>query len=131
MKMKKTVSVLLILVMLLGVLASCGGKGDPLDGLNGKDAAKLLLANERLDSNLLKESDGIFVSGAEAFKNLSLLADANMVRYKACLLFSRPLKSCTRLQRALMMIPKILHASMQVLYVQVTNSLQAVKNSIR
>lgn len=79
--MKKTVSVLLILVLLLGVLVSCGGKGDPLDGLNGKDAAKLLLANERLDSNLLKESDGIFVSGAEAFKNLSLLADANMVRY--------------------------------------------------
>ena len=85
--MKKTIALLLILALMLGALAGCRDKdkdGDSessVSAIGGRDAIRLLLASERLDAATLKDSEGIFVSGAAAFDRLYLTADANLPRY--------------------------------------------------
>ena len=48
-------------------------------GLSGADVAKLLLANERLNSQLLKNEGDIFENGAQVFRNLAETAEENLV----------------------------------------------------
>ena len=62
--MKKFITLLLTLVMLLSLLVGCRGFTLP-EGLSGSDAAKLLLANERLNAQLLKTEGDIFENGVE------------------------------------------------------------------
>lgn len=82
--MKKLIVFVLIACLLLPVLASCGGSGsggsggagdltDLPDWMSGKDAAMLLLANERLNAALLKNDGNIFEDGAEVLYNLATL----------------------------------------------------------
>ena len=60
--MKKLISILCVTVMLLTTVAGCVKPGT-LEGLNGREAASILLARERLQSHLLKTEDNIFSSG--------------------------------------------------------------------
>lgn len=55
----------------------------PVTVLNGIETAKLILANERLNSQLFKNTDSLFESGAKAFANLSKTADENMAKFSA------------------------------------------------
>ncbi len=63
-----------------------GGEG-PLvlttlpEGMSGKDAASLILANQRLNSQLLKNSGNIFEDGAEVLTNLSYMAASSLANY--------------------------------------------------
>jgi len=89
--MKKIFSVFLIFVLLVSVLTGCSGNGGiggiggdgngsavlP-EGMLGVDAAKLLLANERLDAQLLKNEGDIFENGAQVMRNLSRIAKDNL-----------------------------------------------------
>ena len=47
----------------------------------GTEAAKLLLAQERLDSQLLKNDGDIFENGSKVFRNLANIARDNLVKY--------------------------------------------------
>ena len=92
--MKKLVSLLVLLCLLLGALASCnfglgkdpdgdnGGKGEGItsipEGMTGKDILKLLLANERLGGKIINDTDGIFKGGKEAYARLKSEAVKNL-----------------------------------------------------
>ncbi len=84
--MKRILSILVILTLLVTCMVSCKKDKetlpevipDLLGGLNGTDAIKLLLASERLDSQLLKNEGDIFESGVEAMTTLSSRAKANL-----------------------------------------------------
>ena len=97
--MKKILALLLMITVITGMLAGCGKKGGSEtgdeglngdnnggigevtvlpEGLSGIDAAKLILANERLNSQLFKDTDSLFASGATAFANLYDIAEQNM-----------------------------------------------------
>lgn len=72
--MKKITALLVVLTLMLSVLAGCrrtDNDGGLPDGMSGKDAAKLILANERLNSQLLKNSGNIFAGGADVLRTLS------------------------------------------------------------
>ena len=95
MKKTKTIKPLLAL-SLLALLVSCGGNdaqtspsepniqqpsnpghrpstpNDPVEVRvdNGTEAAKILLANERLDSSVLEDSNGLFTKGKKAFSKI-------------------------------------------------------------
>lgn len=75
--MKKFITLLLTLVMLLSLLVGCRGFTLP-EGLSGSDAAKLLLANERLNAQLLKTEGDIFENGVEVMNNLAATALSNL-----------------------------------------------------
>ncbi len=75
--MKKIIVFILTLTLLTTTLIGCGNQR-LLDGMNGRDAAKLLLANERLDSQLLKNNGNIFENGVEVMNNLATTAINNM-----------------------------------------------------
>lgn len=92
--MKKLLSLFMIFTMLLTILAGCkkndvkDGTGDtPItddgaftmpEGLSGNDVIKLLLASQRLDSELLKAEGDIFENGVEVMKTLASRAMANL-----------------------------------------------------
>ncbi|MBE6694077.1 MAG: hypothetical protein E7589_04865 [Ruminococcaceae bacterium] len=75
--MRKIISLALVFVVLASLLAGCGGGALP-DGMSGSDAARLLLANERLDAQLLKTEGDIFENGVEVMNNLAKTAIANL-----------------------------------------------------
>ena len=78
-KLTKTlISFILCGCVLFGLI---GCNKDSEYELNGIDTAKLLLANERLDSQVFKSSDSILISGKSVFDNLYSLAEENMVKY--------------------------------------------------
>ncbi|MBR2975051.1 MAG: hypothetical protein IKC47_04850 [Clostridia bacterium] len=68
--MKKLLSLLIVLVMVIALLTGCGGQA-----ATGTDLAKLMLANQRLNAQLLKNDGDIFQSGAQTLTTL-----ANQVR---------------------------------------------------
>ena len=78
--MKKIISLLLLLTLLVSIFVGCdnsnnddkgNGGGTLPRGMSGTDAAKLLLANERLDGTLLQADGSIFVDGVEVMNNLA------------------------------------------------------------
>ncbi len=71
--MKKIIALFVILTLALSVLASCGDRVVTTlpEGMSGKDAASLILANERLNSQLLKNSNNIFEDGSETLMDLA------------------------------------------------------------
>lgn len=94
--MKKITALLLVIAIIAVTLISCGKKQADADakhsdeasakaelpkGINGIDASKLILANERLNSQLFKNTDSLFDSGATAFATLYNIADQNMIKY--------------------------------------------------
>ena len=96
--MKKLITLLILFAMLLSLLASCAEKKREDDDeeeksnkkvvgvlpkeLSGTEAAKLLLAKERLNANLLKREGNIFDQGVQVMNNLADTAVANLgVRY--------------------------------------------------
>ena len=65
--MKKIISILVIVCMLATMalsLVSCGGTVGSRKGIRGTEAAKLLLADERLDTQLLASSIDVGLSGS-------------------------------------------------------------------
>ncbi|MBE6652405.1 MAG: hypothetical protein E7610_03185 [Ruminococcaceae bacterium] len=92
--MKKFFVWMLACVLAVLPLAGCslgGGLGD----LSGTDAAKLLLAQERLDSALLKQDGDIFENGAKILRSLSGIAKQNLVAPVACSADATPLAAET------------------------------------
>ena len=73
--MKKFLCFLIVCVILLSTLAGCGGADI---GLSGTDMAKRLLAEERLNSALLKNKGDIFENGIKVMRNLADIATANL-----------------------------------------------------
>lgn len=51
------------------------------EGMSGKEAASLILANQRLNSQILKNSGNIFEDGAEVLTNLSYMAASSLANY--------------------------------------------------
>ena len=106
MKCKRFFAALLALLLLCGTLAACQKPqpgpgtppddpdkyGDPTkpgddkvittlpDGMSGTEAAKLILAGERLNAQLLKDSDNIFATGEAALENLAAKAKKNLAK---------------------------------------------------
>lgn len=106
---KKIIALLLALTLCFGILASCnsggtgslgneggsgevgGGSGDgggdalPLgglpEGMDGKTAASLILANERLNSQLLNNSQNIFDEGVNTLTALARQASESIAKY--------------------------------------------------
>ena len=103
---KKIIALFLALTLSLGMLASCGDSkgennsastdssgeigdngGDTLplgglpEGMDGKTAASLLLANERLNAQLLNNSQNIFDEGVETLTALARQASASIAKY--------------------------------------------------
>ncbi len=71
--------------MIVSLLVGCGGgtlpgetSGTLPEGMSGSDAAKLLLANERLNAQLLKTDGDIFENGVEVMNNLAKTAIDNL-----------------------------------------------------
>lgn len=75
--MKKILCLLIVCVILLSTLAGCGGNGADMV-INGTDTAKRLLAEERLNSDLLKNKGDIFENGVRVMRNLADIAMANL-----------------------------------------------------
>ena len=65
--MKKTK---LLALLVLPFVVSCNVNGKTPKVENGTEAAKILLANERLDSTVLQQSDGLFTKGKQAFSKI-------------------------------------------------------------
>ena len=74
--MKKSIVLLLVCTITVSLLAGCGSS-TMHGGITGSDAAKILLANERLDAQLLKTEGDIFENGVEVMNNLAKTAIAN------------------------------------------------------
>ena len=83
--MKKITALLLMLALAIGILAGCNDPVPPAgeepeipgaesptipEGLTGADVAKILLAGERLDGEMI-DGSGLFANGAEVFSNLA------------------------------------------------------------
>lgn len=71
--MKRIIALLIVVTVMLASLAGCKKNyEDSLpEGMNGKEAASLILANERLNAQLLKNSGNIFDGGSETLMNLA------------------------------------------------------------
>ncbi|MBE6594717.1 MAG: hypothetical protein E7644_02840 [Ruminococcaceae bacterium] len=106
MKCKRFFAALLALLLLCGTLAACQKPqpapgtppddpdkyGDPSnpggdkvittlpEGMSGSEAARLILASERLNAQLLKDSDNIFVAGGAALESLAAKAKENLAK---------------------------------------------------
>lgn len=82
--MKKIISLTLGLVMMASLLVGCNGgastgeANNSLKEINGSDAVRLLLANERLNAQLLKTEGDIFENGVEVLNNLARIANDNL-----------------------------------------------------
>jgi len=78
--MKKVIATVMILTLMLSFLASCGDKVMTTlpEGMSGKEAASLMLAKERLNSQLLHNSGNIFESGSETLANLAEIASVSL-----------------------------------------------------
>ncbi len=88
--MKKYLSLIMASLMLLMLLSGCVGCSNPdgsgngnsiftlPDWMSGSDAAKLLLAGQRLDSQLLKNDGNIFDNGADVMRGLAQKAKDNL-----------------------------------------------------
>ena len=82
--MKKTISLALVLVVIASLLAGCGGilpggvDGSLPEGMSINDAVRILLANERLDAQLLQTDGDIFENGVEVMNNLAKTANDNL-----------------------------------------------------
>ena len=87
--MKKVLCLLLVTLLLTSTLVGCSGgnmfdiiSGDDigklLETMSGSDVAKLLLANERLDAQLLKTEGDLFENGVEVMNNLAKTAMENL-----------------------------------------------------
>ena len=82
--MKKIISLTLGLVMMASLLVGCNGGASTgeanksLKEINGSDAVRLLLANERLNAQLLKTEGDIFENGVEVLNNLARIANDNL-----------------------------------------------------
>ena len=76
--MKKLLTSLLALVIALTPLVGCKTKGNDRQSVAGKEAARLLLAEERLNAGLLKKDGDIFDKGVEAMNTLSDRAIENL-----------------------------------------------------
>ncbi|MBQ9132628.1 MAG: hypothetical protein IJX62_09205, partial [Clostridia bacterium] len=50
------------------------------EGMSGTEAIRLMLANERLNSQLLKDSENIFNTGSQVFQELAAKAKENLVK---------------------------------------------------
>ena len=78
--MKKLLALILACILSFGVLTACGD--DPIDEnadqVLGLDAVRLLLAGERLDSELLKNNEDIFGNGADDLRSLAYIAQENL-----------------------------------------------------
>ena len=74
--MKKIISLALVLVMSTSLLVGCGNTLPKK--ISGSDTAKLLLANERLNAQLLKTEGDIFENGVEVMNNLAKTAKENL-----------------------------------------------------
>lgn len=79
--MKRWISLIVAVFMMLTLLVGCKGPSSDTDLpgplLKGAEAAKLLLAGERLDAQLLKNKGDIFEEGAKVFRDLAAIAQAN------------------------------------------------------
>ena len=75
--MKKILSLALVLVIITSLLVGCKGGTLP-KRTSGSDTAKLLLANERLNAQLLKTEGDIFEGGVEVMNNLAKIANYNL-----------------------------------------------------
>lgn len=80
--MKKIISLLLLLTLLVSIFVGCNKNTLP-KGMSGTEAAKLILANERLDESLLKTDGNIFAQGAEVMNNLAQKAKTSMDTLRA------------------------------------------------
>lgn len=82
--MKKFLALFLAIIMMISVFAGCSKKKKPSkneglpNGLTGTEVAKLLLADERLNSGVLKGNGNIFDKGARDIKMLSERAIENL-----------------------------------------------------
>ena len=93
--MKKIISLVLVLIMFATTIIGCGKNDNKKnhesnandvftlpDWMSGSDAARLLLANERLNAQLLKNNDNIFENGVRVMNTLAETAISNLnVRY--------------------------------------------------
>ena len=82
--MKKLLSLLIVCLIMFSALVGCSTKNKTslLDMMSGTDAAKLLLAEERLNAQLLKNEGNIFENGIKVMNDLAKIAVANLgVRY--------------------------------------------------
>ena len=65
--MFKKMEMLVVLCLILISLGSCNNK-NKIE--NGTEVAKILLANERLDSESLQKDGNIFTKGSQAFEHI-------------------------------------------------------------
>ena len=82
--MKKLFALILIACLALPLLVGCSGTQIVTtlpEWMSGKDALRLMLANERLDVNSLKNAENIFATGAEVLKNLSTMSVESLAQY--------------------------------------------------
>ncbi len=88
--MKRWVSLIVAVFMMVTLLVGCkgpssdiepGGTDEPAPMLKGAEAAKLLLAEQRLNAQLLKNEGDIFENGTKVFHDLAAIAQANLYRY--------------------------------------------------
>jgi surface antigen len=79
---KRVVCLAVAVLMLLALLTGCQTPGQKnVLNLKGAEAAKLLLAEERLNAQLLKNEGDIFENGAKVYRDLAAIAQANLYRY--------------------------------------------------
>ncbi|MBQ7779088.1 MAG: hypothetical protein IJ404_01210 [Clostridia bacterium] len=78
--MKKILSLTLTFLMLVTLFVGCKGNNgsSQLNQMNGSEVAKLLLANERLNAQLLKNDGDIFENGVKVMNTLAKIATANL-----------------------------------------------------
>ncbi|MBE5817226.1 MAG: hypothetical protein E7315_05905 [Clostridiales bacterium] len=75
--MKKIIYLFIVLAIVLSTTVGCTIEGLP-KGMSGTNAAKIMLAKERLNSSVLKRKGSIFDSGVEDLNNLAYLAESNL-----------------------------------------------------
>ena len=82
--MKKLFALLLLVCLVLPILAGCSGTQIVTslpEWMNGKDALRLMLANERLDVDSLKNAENIFANGVEVLQNLATMSVESLAQY--------------------------------------------------